>query len=107
MTSPTFDAMMTDQPKPHSRLAPESEMSEREEPAVQSETRSDSPSVVRQHEIDMTLLLTKINQEMPDALTAEQVAKDRVRRLKLEKAAAERLLRTHHRIAHPTVRKRT
>jgi hypothetical protein len=73
----------------------------------QPETVSDagSPSAVRQHEIEMTLLLTKINQELPDALSALQRAKDKVRSLKLEKLGAERLLATHHRLNNPRRRK--
>jgi hypothetical protein len=65
-----------------------------------------TPSAVRQHEIDMTLLLTKINQELPDALTALQKAKDHVRNLKLEKAGAERLLAAHRRLREPVRRKK-
>ena len=76
-------------------------------PLVPSEPAGDpeSPSAVRQHEIEMTLLLTKINQELPDALSALQRAKDHVRRLRLEKAGAERLLATHHRLNNPRRRK--
>jgi hypothetical protein len=78
-----------------------------EEPAVQLAPEADgSPSAVRQHEIEMTLLLTKINQELPDALSALQRAKDKVRNLKLEKIGAERLLAAHRRLRTPITRKK-
>lgn len=75
-------------------------------PEQPTDTAEASPSAVRQHEVWLTLLLTEINEELPEALIVLQQAKERVAKLKVDKVATERLLATHRRLREPVRRKR-